>query len=57
MLAKKYLEELMHFHEQKEAREAEEQAKQEAAKKALGKFVADKNKNAMGEDNKIEFLF
>ena len=53
MLAKKYLDELMHFHEVKEAKEAEENK----AKDALGKFIKEKNKdNISAGKSKIDFL-
>jgi hypothetical protein len=55
MLAKKYLEELMRFHEEKEAREALK-AKSDKAKMALEKFMIEKNKNILEEESKIEFL-
>jgi len=56
MLAKKYLDELMRYHEEKEAREAKAMADNNAAKAALGKFIKEKNRNTLGEESKIEFL-
>ena len=52
MLAKKCLDELMRYHEEKEAKEAESNK----AKAALGKFLKDKNKNNLGEESKIDFF-
>jgi len=57
MLAKKYLDELMLYHEEKEAREAKALVEENAAKAALGKFIKEKNKNTLGEKREIEFLF
>jgi len=57
MLAKKYLDELMLYHEEKEAKEAKALAEENAAKAALGKFIKEKNKNTLGEKREIEFLF
>lgn len=59
MLSKKYLNELMRYHEDKEAKEAKEaeEAMANAAKAALGKFLKEKNKNVIEEKNEIEFLF
>lgn len=51
MLSKKYLDDLMRYHEEKEAKEAES-AK---VKAALGKFI-NKNKNNLGEESKIDFF-
>lgn len=56
MLSKKYLHELMLYHEEKEAREAKALAESNAAKAALGKFIKEKNKNTLGEQDKIKFL-
>jgi len=51
MLSKKYLDELMRYHEEKEAKDAKD-----AAKIALGKFIKEKNKNSIGEESNIDFL-
>jgi len=57
MSAKKHLEELMRFHEEKEAREAKEKMEKDVSKAALGKFLTEKKKNTLGEESKIRFLF
>lgn len=49
MQSKKYLDELMRFHEAKE--EA-----QKKAGKALGKFIKENNKNSLGEKTNIEYF-
>jgi len=55
MSAKKHLEALMRFHEEKEIKE-KQKAESANTKAALGKFIKEKNKNTLGEENKIEFL-
>lgn len=56
MKSKRYLQELLDFYEAKEAREAKEAEEKNNARKALGKFIKETNKNTLGEESKIEFL-